>query len=58
MTHWASPDKLTFLVDCKDSHQGLDQILDLAKSLPNDVPGRFVLVGERARRGHHLVERD
>ena len=26
--------------------QGLDQVLDLAKSLPDDVPGRFVLVGE------------
>ena len=26
--------------------QGLDQILDLAKSLPKEVPGRFVLVGE------------
>jgi glycosyltransferase involved in cell wall biosynthesis len=26
--------------------QGLDQILDLAASLPADAPGRFVLVGE------------
>ncbi len=26
--------------------QGLDQILDLAKSLGNEIPGRFVLVGE------------
>lgn len=26
--------------------QGLDQILDLARALPSDVPGRFVLVGE------------
>lgn len=26
--------------------QGLDQILDLAKTLPDDVPGRFVLVGD------------
>ncbi|MBI2478843.1 MAG: glycosyltransferase family 4 protein [Planctomycetia bacterium] len=26
--------------------QGLDQLLDLAKSLPDDVPGRFVLVGD------------
>ncbi len=36
--------------------QGLDQILDLAKSLPNDGPGRFVLVGEGPAR-EHLVER-
>jgi glycosyltransferase involved in cell wall biosynthesis len=36
--------------------QGLDQILDLAKSLPDDVPGRFVLVGEGPAR-EHLVER-
>lgn len=26
--------------------QGLDQVLDLAKSLPESTPGRFVLVGE------------
>ncbi len=26
--------------------QGLDQILDLAKSLPSEAPGRFVLVGD------------
>ncbi len=26
--------------------QGLDQVLDLAASLPEDVPGRFVLIGE------------
>lgn len=26
--------------------QGLDQVLDLAKSLPDDVAGRFVLVGD------------
>jgi len=26
--------------------QGLDQILDLAKTLPDDVPGRFVLIGD------------
>jgi len=26
--------------------QGLDQVLDLAESLPDSVPGRFVLVGE------------
>jgi glycosyltransferase involved in cell wall biosynthesis len=26
--------------------QGLDQVLDLAASLPGDVPGRFVLVGD------------
>jgi glycosyltransferase involved in cell wall biosynthesis len=26
--------------------QGLDQILDLAKSLPEGVPGRFVLIGD------------
>jgi glycosyltransferase involved in cell wall biosynthesis len=32
--------------------QGLDQILDLAKSLPPDVPGRFVLVGDGPVREH------
>jgi len=32
--------------------QGLDQILDLAKSLPDSVPGRFVLVGEGPVREH------
>jgi glycosyltransferase involved in cell wall biosynthesis len=36
--------------------QGLDQILDLAASLPDDIPGRFVLVGEGPAR-EHLVER-
>jgi glycosyltransferase involved in cell wall biosynthesis len=32
--------------------QGLDQILDLAKALPDSVPGRFVLVGDGPRRNH------
>ncbi len=32
--------------------QGLDQILDLAKTLPQQVPGRFVLVGEGPVRDH------
>lgn len=32
--------------------QGLDQILDLAKSLPSDVAGRFVLVGDGPAREH------
>ncbi|SPE62366.1 Glycosyl transferase group 1 (modular protein) [Verrucomicrobia bacterium] len=32
--------------------QGLDQILDLAKSLPPALPGRFVLVGEGPERAH------
>jgi glycosyltransferase involved in cell wall biosynthesis len=36
--------------------QGLDQILDIAASLPADVPGRFVLVGEGPQR-QHLEER-
>jgi glycosyltransferase involved in cell wall biosynthesis len=36
--------------------QGLGQVLDLAKSLPPDVPGRFVLVGEGPERGR-LEER-
>lgn len=36
--------------------QGLDQILDLAAGLPDDVPGRFVLVGEGPDR-ERLVER-
>ncbi len=31
--------------------QGLDQVLDLAKSLPPEVPGRFALVGEGTERG-------
>jgi colanic acid biosynthesis glycosyl transferase WcaI len=32
--------------------QGLDQILDLAASLPADAPGRFVLIGEGPAREH------
>ena len=32
--------------------QGLDQILDMASTLPPDVPGRFVLVGEGPVREH------
>lgn len=32
--------------------QGLDQVLDLAKSLPPEVPGRFVLVGDGPVRSH------
>jgi glycosyltransferase involved in cell wall biosynthesis len=32
--------------------QGLDQILDLAKSLTDDIPGRFVLVGDGPARTH------
>ena len=36
--------------------QGLDQILDLAKSLPPEQPGRFVLVGEGPER-ERLQER-
>ncbi len=32
--------------------QGLDQILDLAKALPHDLPGRFVLVGDGPVRDH------
>ena len=32
--------------------QGLDQILDLAKSLPDEIPGRFVLVGDGHARAH------
>jgi glycosyltransferase involved in cell wall biosynthesis len=32
--------------------QGLDQILDLARDLPPDVPGRFVLVGDGPVRDH------
>ncbi len=31
--------------------QGLDQILDLAKSLPDSAPGRFILVGDGPVRG-------
>lgn len=30
--------------------QGLDQVLDVAARLPDDVPGRFVLVGDGPRR--------
>lgn len=36
--------------------QGLDQILDLAKSIPAGVPGRFVLVGDGPVK-EHLVRR-
>jgi glycosyltransferase involved in cell wall biosynthesis len=36
--------------------QGLDQILDVAATLPADVPGRFVLVGEGPER-ERLVAR-
>jgi glycosyltransferase involved in cell wall biosynthesis len=36
--------------------QGLDQILDIAASMPADKPGRFVLVGEGPER-QHLEER-
>jgi glycosyltransferase involved in cell wall biosynthesis len=36
--------------------QGIDQILDLAISLPADVPGRFVLVGEGPER-ERIAER-
>jgi glycosyltransferase involved in cell wall biosynthesis len=32
--------------------QGLDQILDLVKSLPADIPGRIVLVGDGPAREH------
>ena len=32
--------------------QGLDQVLDLALSLPADVPGRFVLIGDGPLRRH------
>jgi len=32
--------------------QGLDQVLDLALSLPADVPGRFVLIGDGPLRPH------
>lgn len=32
--------------------QGLDQILDLARDLPPEVPGRFVLVGDGPVREH------
>lgn len=35
--------------------QGLDQILDLAKAWPDDVPGRFVLVGEGPERERLLA---
>jgi glycosyltransferase involved in cell wall biosynthesis len=38
--------------------QGLDQILDLAASLPADVPGRFVLIGEGPAREHLLARVD
>ncbi|CAN5272934.1 glycosyltransferase family 4 protein [soil metagenome] len=36
--------------------QGLDQILDAARALPVELPGRFVLVGDGPVR-EHLVER-
>lgn len=32
--------------------QGIDQILELAKQWPEDVPGRFVLVGDGPMRDH------
>jgi glycosyltransferase involved in cell wall biosynthesis len=32
--------------------QGLDQILDIAATMPPDAPGRFVLVGEGPEREH------
>lgn len=32
--------------------QGLDQVLDLAKSLPGDIPGRLVLIGDGPNRTH------
>jgi glycosyltransferase involved in cell wall biosynthesis len=32
--------------------QGLDQILDVAAALPDDVPGRFVIVGDGPVREH------
>jgi glycosyltransferase involved in cell wall biosynthesis len=32
--------------------QGLDQILDVAKRLPSDLPGRFVLIGDGPVREH------
>lgn len=40
--------------------QGLDQVLDIAASTPESVPGRFVLVGEGPEREHLLkrVERE
>lgn len=40
--------------------QGLDQILDIAASMPDEVPGRFVLVGDGPVREHLLkrVRRD
>ena len=34
--------------------QGLDQMLDIAASMPDRVPGRFVLVGEGPTREHLL----
>ena len=36
--------------------QGLDQILDVAARLPDDVPGRFVLIGDGPVR-EKLLER-
>lgn len=36
--------------------QGLDQVLDLARCIPADVPGRFVLIGDGPMR-HHLQQR-
>ncbi|MCB1056476.1 MAG: glycosyltransferase family 4 protein [Acidobacteria bacterium] len=35
--------------------QGLDQVLDLAKTLPPEVPGRFVLVGDGPERERLLA---
>ena len=34
--------------------QGLDQILDVSKQLPDSVPGRFVLIGDGPVREHLL----
>jgi len=38
--------------------QGLDQVLDIAASTPDSVPGRFVLVGEGPEREHLLKRVD
>lgn len=40
--------------------QGLDQVLDIAASMPDSVPGRFVLIGEGPERDHllHRVHRE
>lgn len=38
--------------------QGLDQLLDLARDLPADVPGRMVLVGDGPVREHLAVRID